>query len=424
VLILSAILSAIFDHWVDFWIIIVIVLINSIIGFSQEYRAERAVSALAQKILVKTKVYRDGHLEEHNAKDLVPGDIIILEEGDKVPADARLIEAVELQTIESALTGESQPTQKSLEIITKEVVSPAIETLGEDLTEKGGKMIQHATQALMNTLEEIPGPGTILGIIRTLTNLINMAKEGTAIGEQFLQTTNEVKSKLNAKKGEFDSLVSSFTNLMNMPLDMSVDGLNELTNMATQHVSKQATRLSNAMNTGTNMLNTGSNMLNTGSNMLNTGSNMLNTGSNMLNTGANMFNNGPNMLNTGFNTGANMLNTGFNTGTNMLNTGSNMLNTGFNNGFNSGFNSGFNTNFNNGFNTNFNNGFNTNQNNGFNTNQNNQSNMNNLNTVGNIVGGRLSNTLSEFIKPTKIQNGGGITKKHHIFSRSMTKKLY
>lgn len=121
VLLLSAIISAIFQHWVDFWIIIVIVVINSIIGFTQEYRAELAVSALAQKILVKTKVYRDGHLEEHDARDLVPGDIIILEEGDKVPADARLIEAVELQAIESALTGESQPTQKSFDIITEEV---------------------------------------------------------------------------------------------------------------------------------------------------------------------------------------------------------------------------------------------------------------------------------------------------------------
>jgi hypothetical protein len=224
-----------------------------------------------------------------------------------------------------------------IKIITKEVVSPAITDLGEDLTEKGGKMVQHATQALMNTLEEIPGPGTILGIIRTLTNLINMAKEGTSIGEKFLQTTNDVTSKLNAKKGEFDSLVSSFTNLMNMPLDMGVDGLNELANMATQHVSNQTTQLSNTMNTG-----------------------------------------------------ANMLNSGFNTDANMLNSGSNMLNTGFNNGFN--------------------------------TNQNNQSNMNNLNTVGNIVGGRLSDTLSEFIKPTKSQHGGGITKKHHIFSRSMTKR--
>jgi len=256
-----------------------------------------------------------------------------------------------------------------VKIITKEVVSPAITDLGEDLTEKGGKMVQHATQALLNTLEEIPGPGTILGIIRTLTNLINMAKEGTSIGEKFLQTTNDVTSKLNAKKGEFDSLVSSFTNLMNMPLDMGVDGLNELTNMATQHVSNQATQISNTMNTGANMLNSG----------LNTGTNMLNSGTNMLNTGTNMLNSGTNMLNTG---------------SNMLNTGSNMLNTGFNTGFN----------------------------NGFNTNQNNQSNMNNLNTVGNIVGGRLNKTLSEFIKPTKSQHGGGITKKHHIFSRSMTKR--
>ncbi|MEX0598616.1 MAG: HAD-IC family P-type ATPase, partial [Candidatus Paceibacterota bacterium] len=121
VLLLAAIISAIFNHWVDFWIIIVIVGINSIIGFSQEYRAEKAVSALAQKILVKTKVYRNGHLEEHDAKDLVPGDIIVLEEGDKVPADARLIEAAELQTIEASLTGESQPAYKSTDIIKGEV---------------------------------------------------------------------------------------------------------------------------------------------------------------------------------------------------------------------------------------------------------------------------------------------------------------
>jgi hypothetical protein len=262
-----------------------------------------------------------------------------------------------------------------VKIITKEVVSPAIEALGEDLTEKGGKMVAHATQALMNTLEEIPGPGTILGIIRTVTNLINMVKEGTEIGEQFLQTTNDVTSKLKAKKGEFDSLVSSFNTLMNMPLDMSVDGLNQLTNMATQNVSKYAPGLSNALNTGTNMLN---------------------TSTNMLNNSANMLNNSANMLNTGLNNSANMLNTGLNNSTNMLNNSANM----------------------------FNNGINTNFNTGINTNQNNQSNMNNLNTVGNIVGGRLSNALSEFIKPTKTQHGGGITKKHHIFSRSMTKRIY
>jgi Ca2+-transporting ATPase len=121
VLLLAAIISVMFDHWVDFWIIIVIIVINSIIGFSQEYRAERAVAALAKKISVKTKVYRDGHLEEHDAKDLVQGDIIILEEGDKVPADARLIESIELQTIEASLTGESQPSYKSIDIIAENV---------------------------------------------------------------------------------------------------------------------------------------------------------------------------------------------------------------------------------------------------------------------------------------------------------------
>ena len=121
VLLLAAIISAIFNNWVEFWIIIVIEFVNSIIGFYQEYRSEKAVAALAQKISVKTKVYRDGHLEEHEAKDLVPGDIIILEEGDKVPADARLIEVIEFQTIEAALTGESQPSYKSIDTIVDEV---------------------------------------------------------------------------------------------------------------------------------------------------------------------------------------------------------------------------------------------------------------------------------------------------------------
>ncbi len=117
ILLLAALISALFQHWVDMWIIVIIVGINGIIGFIQEYRAEKSVAALAQKILVKTKVYRDGVLQERDAHDLVPGDIIILEEGDKVPADARLIEAIELQTTEASLTGESNPVHKSIEAI-------------------------------------------------------------------------------------------------------------------------------------------------------------------------------------------------------------------------------------------------------------------------------------------------------------------
>jgi P-type Ca2+ transporter type 2C len=117
ILLLAALISALFQHWVDMWIIVIIVGINGIIGFIQEYRAEKSVAALAQKILVKTKVYRDGVLQERDAHDLVPGDIIILEEGDKIPADARLIEATELQTTEASLTGESNPVHKSIESI-------------------------------------------------------------------------------------------------------------------------------------------------------------------------------------------------------------------------------------------------------------------------------------------------------------------
>lgn len=117
ILLLAAGISALFQHWVDMWIIFIIVGINGIIGFSQEYQAEKSVAALAQKILVKAKVYRDGVLQERDAQDLVPGDIIILEEGDKVPADARLIEATEFQAIEASLTGESNPIHKSTDKI-------------------------------------------------------------------------------------------------------------------------------------------------------------------------------------------------------------------------------------------------------------------------------------------------------------------
>jgi hypothetical protein len=270
-----------------------------------------------------------------------------------------------------------------IKIITKEIVSPALTSLGEDLADKGGKIVQHASQAIMNTLEEIPGPGTILGIIRTLTNLINIAKEGTAIGEKFFHTTNDVTTKLNAKKGEFDSLASTFNSLINRPLEAGVNGLNKLTGINTADVSKHS---STALNYGKNALNYGKNALNYGKNLMNTSG--LNNTANLMNYGKNALNYGQNLMNTsGLNNTANLMNYG----KNAMNYGQNLMNNGVNkfNALNNRFN--------------------------------NQPNMNNLNNVGNIVGGRLNNTLSEFIKPTKIQHGGGITKKH-IFSRSMTRR--
>jgi Ca2+-transporting ATPase len=86
--------------------------LNAILGFIQEYRAEKAIKALKKMASLQAVVLRDGKEKKIPAKDLVPGDIILLETGEKVPADARLIEVVNLHTQEAALTGESVPIEK------------------------------------------------------------------------------------------------------------------------------------------------------------------------------------------------------------------------------------------------------------------------------------------------------------------------
>ena len=92
--------------------IAVIVLFAVGLGFVQEYRAERAIEALKQMAAPTASVLRDGTEVKLPARDLVPGDVIILHTGDRVPADARLLEAVNLQVEEAALTGESMPVEK------------------------------------------------------------------------------------------------------------------------------------------------------------------------------------------------------------------------------------------------------------------------------------------------------------------------
>lgn len=122
ILFLAAIISYVFGEIVDFWVIIVVILINSIIGFVQEYRAEKSIEALKKMIVSAAKVYREGELEEIDSEELVPGDIIFLEEGNRVPADARIIEEKDLRTQESSLTGESYPVSKSLDVLPRSKV--------------------------------------------------------------------------------------------------------------------------------------------------------------------------------------------------------------------------------------------------------------------------------------------------------------
>jgi Ca2+-transporting ATPase len=112
-LIISAAISGLLlSEYVDAALITLIVIMNAILGFVQEYRAERAIEALKRMTAQRATVVRQGKEAIVDAENLVPGDIVVLETGGRIPADARLLETVELQTEEAPLTGESTPVVK------------------------------------------------------------------------------------------------------------------------------------------------------------------------------------------------------------------------------------------------------------------------------------------------------------------------
>jgi len=112
ILIVAIVLSAFLGHSVEAIAIAVIVMFAVILGFVQEYRAERAIDALRRMAAPAATVLRNGQEIEIPARELVPGDIIFMRAGDKIPADVRLTEAVNLQIEEATLTGESVPVEK------------------------------------------------------------------------------------------------------------------------------------------------------------------------------------------------------------------------------------------------------------------------------------------------------------------------
>ena len=117
VLIIAAIVSALLSDWKDAIAILAIVILNAILGFVQEYRAEQAMKALKQMASPIVRVRRQGHVIEIEAHDLVPGDIVFLEAGSSIPADARLIKSINLRVTEASLTGESHAIDKNTETL-------------------------------------------------------------------------------------------------------------------------------------------------------------------------------------------------------------------------------------------------------------------------------------------------------------------
>ena len=117
VLIGAAVISGLLQEWVDASAILAIVLLNAALGFVQEYRAEQSIGALKKLSITMARVIREGVNRSIPARELVPGDLIQIEAGDRVPADSRVVYATGFQTQEASLTGESTPVAKSAEPI-------------------------------------------------------------------------------------------------------------------------------------------------------------------------------------------------------------------------------------------------------------------------------------------------------------------
>jgi Ca2+-transporting ATPase len=120
ILIVAALASAFLGDYEDSIAIAIIVVLNAALGFGQEYRAERAMAALQQLSAPRVKVRREDRVREISARELVPGDVVLLEAGNLVPADGRLLEAANLRIQEAALTGESEPVEKDPEALEEE----------------------------------------------------------------------------------------------------------------------------------------------------------------------------------------------------------------------------------------------------------------------------------------------------------------
>jgi Ca2+-transporting ATPase len=121
ILLIAIALSALIGELIDAGIITVIVIFCAVLGFTQEYRAERALEALKKMLSPTITVLREGSQEEVPSKELVPGDILLLESGDKIPADARLVDAHSLMCDEAPLTGESVPVSKEIKPLPEDV---------------------------------------------------------------------------------------------------------------------------------------------------------------------------------------------------------------------------------------------------------------------------------------------------------------
>ncbi|MFT4091966.1 MAG: HAD-IC family P-type ATPase, partial [Asticcacaulis sp.] len=128
IMLVAAVVAGFLGHTVDAVVICLVIIVNTIIGYVQEGKAEKALDAIAEMMAPHAQVWRDGQRLSVSAEDIVPGDVVWLEAGDRVPADLRLIQAKSLKVEEAALTGESVPVEKHSDVMAKE--TPLAERAG------------------------------------------------------------------------------------------------------------------------------------------------------------------------------------------------------------------------------------------------------------------------------------------------------
>jgi len=202
----ALIISFIIGEKVDAIVILTILIINAIIGFFQEYNAEKGIEALKKLAGLKAFVIRDGIEQEIDSSEVVPGDILIAREGDKVPADARITDTVQLEAQESILTGESLPVKKTSERLSRDkevaeqknmLFSGTIITKGKGkaVAAKTGmgseigkiaKLIQETKKEQTPLQERLAKLGGMLSIITVITCAL-VFLSGLFMGSNFLE---------------------------------------------------------------------------------------------------------------------------------------------------------------------------------------------------------------------------------------------
>ncbi|HSP00205.1 MAG TPA: HAD-IC family P-type ATPase, partial [Thioalkalivibrio sp.] len=167
VLITAAVITALLGHWVDTTVILAVVVIQTLVGFIQEGKAEQALSAIRHLLAPRAVVVREGGQRKIDAAELVPGDTVLLEPGDRVPADLRLERCHNLKIEEAVLTGESEPVDKTTD------AQPADAVLGDQLNMAfSGTMVATGTgRGVVVRTGENTEIGRISGLLRDTTTL-------------------------------------------------------------------------------------------------------------------------------------------------------------------------------------------------------------------------------------------------------------